>query len=81
MVVKVLLFGPYAAALGARECMVRLGGDHSCAGVLAGLAAEQPELSRLLPGARLAINGEFAAAERPVTASDELALIGLVSGG
>lgn len=81
MTVKVLLFGPIAAAAGASECIVRLGDDRSSAAVLHRLGEDRPAIRPLLAGARLAINSAFAAPQTPVAANDELAVIGLVSGG
>jgi hypothetical protein len=49
--------------------------------VIACLAQQQPKLRELLTTARLAVNGEYAAADVVVRARDELAVLGLVSGG
>ena len=93
MTIRVLLFGPYAAAAGAASIGVRAEEGCTCAGLLALLADQHPPLRPLLspapdarartvpPGARLAVNHEFARDDRPIRASDEVALIGMVSGG
>ncbi len=79
----VLLFGPYRDALGTPRVMVKI--EHTSAvtppALFAALRTQAPALAPLLPAARLAKNGEFAAETEPLTSSDELALIGLVSGG
>lgn len=80
MLVQVLLFGPEAAAVGRERLTVELErGD--LAELRAAVAAAAPALAASLPAARFAINGEFASADARVAASDEVALIGLVSGG
>jgi len=45
------------------------------------LAAAFPALRPHLSSARFAINSRFAAPDQPINPADEIALIGLVSGG
>lgn len=45
------------------------------------IARAHPGLAVLLIACRLAVNGAFVPTDRAVTRDDELALIGLVSGG
>jgi molybdopterin converting factor small subunit len=87
MKVRVLLFGPEAAAAG-RDCVTVNAAADSGAGAitcgqLSGLLADAcPALRPSLATARFAVNGEFAPSpETPVREGDEVALIGLVSGG
>lgn len=80
MSVTVLLFGPQAALAGART--LRL--DVPCgtvAGVRQALAQACPALASSLPASRFAVNQEFAADGDAVRSFDEIALIGMVSGG
>lgn len=81
MRVRVLLFGPESGALGRDQVEVELGRDHSCRAALARLGESFPALIPHLRSARLAVNSEFAAPEREIVEGDEVALIGLVSGG
>ena len=82
MRIRVLLFGPEAAAVGRRFVEVSLeGGRADGRALLERLAAEHPPLAPHLRSARLAVNHEFAAPDRPIRETDEVALIGLVSGG
>lgn len=79
--VKVLLFGPAAAAAGRDRVEVRVRASPTCADVTAALAAAEPRLAAIAAAGRLAVNHEFAAAGRVIEAGDEVALISLVSGG
>ncbi|MFO0829172.1 MAG: MoaD/ThiS family protein [Phycisphaerales bacterium] len=81
MSVVVLLFGPHAAAVGADRVSVDLGGTHTCDALVGALRVQHPALGGLMGGARIAVNGRFAAPETVVARGDELALIGLVGGG
>ena len=77
----VLLFGPQAALAGARELRLPLDSGATVAQVRAALGAACPALAPSLPASRFAVNHAFAAETDPVAASDEIALIGMVSGG
>ena len=78
----VLLFGPYQDALGgAASVEVQVHGEVTAAAVLAAVGEQHARLSPMLGHARLAVNGAFAASEAVVKMGDELAIIGLVSGG
>jgi sulfur-carrier protein len=81
MRVCILLFGPHAAALGADRAELELAGTPTAGAVQRALSHEFPSLRPLLAGARIAVNGEFVGGDHPIVAADELALIGLVSGG
>ncbi|MEW6250787.1 MAG: MoaD/ThiS family protein [Planctomycetota bacterium] len=82
MVVTVKLFGPFATELQRSEVQVQLAGPQPTVADLRGrLAAAEPALAPLLGVSRFAVNHEFAREHRALAASDEIALIGLVSGG
>lgn len=81
MRVEVLLFGAEAAAAGCDRVAVEAcegAGTHE---VKEMLGAAYPALRPFLGAARLAVNCEFAGSETVVRAGDEVALIGMVSGG
>lgn len=82
MEVTVRLFGQEASAVGRAAMTVRLDGDRCTPAALrAALLAAEPRLAATLPHCRLAVNHAFASEMQPITATDEVALIGLVSGG
>jgi len=77
----VLLFGPAAAAAGAPSIRLRIAPPATAAAVTSALAAADPRLAPFVKAGRLAVNHDFAAPDRPIRESDELALIAMVSGG
>lgn len=80
--VKVLLFGPQALLAEADYVWVRL--DGSCATVASvfhALRETQPALARTLDQSRVAVNHAYATDRDTVCETDEVALIGMVSGG
>ena len=82
MVIRVKLFGPQAQLVGSRQLEVELPGQRATVRqVLSGLQDREPRLAASLPGSRIAVNHVFVAADSPVGADDEVALIGMVSGG
>lgn len=81
MQVRVLLFGPQAAGAKADAVRVSIEPGATPEAVMAALARECPELGRSLAASRLAVNGVFADPGTRIGERDELALIGLVSGG
>jgi len=83
MKIRVLLFGPYADAVGADALTVAFPerNEVTTPEILAALRREAPSIAAALPSARLAVNERFADFEQRVSESDEVALIGLVSGG
>ncbi|QDT67492.1 ThiS family protein [Planctomycetes bacterium MalM25] len=82
MEVTVLLFGPQADLAGARELRLDTPRDRPTAGeVLSAIGVAAPALTGSLNVSRLAVNHEFVAADRPISPGDEVALIGMVSGG
>ena len=81
MRIRVLLFGAEAAAAGRREVSVDLDADATCAALKRALERAEPALRPLLGVARVAVNSEFAPEEQRIQPGDEVALIGMVSGG
>lgn len=80
MHVRVLLFGGEALAAGSDAVTVSVDSP-TCASVREALATAHPALRPQLGSARFAVNSEFAAPDQPIQPGDEVALIGLVSGG
>ncbi len=82
MTVSVLLFGPQAMLAGQQEIEITVAEESPTAGnVLAALEAAEPKLAPSLRTSRLAVNHEFADANQPIQPGDEIALVGMVSGG
>lgn len=81
MDVRVRLFGPEARLLGVPEVIVSLGPGSTLSTLRASLAARYDGLHQSLTHARFAVNHEFAPDSHVVRPGDEVALIGLVSGG
>lgn len=82
MQINVLLFGPQAQLAGKRELRVHLQEEPVTAGaVIEAIRTLEPQLEPSLRTSRLAVNHEFAANEQSVAPGDEVALIGMVSGG
>lgn len=78
----VLLFGPQAQIAGVPSIEVAVASDSTTAAdVLAAIAPACPALAPSLPSSRLAVNHAFAEPDTRITATDELALIGLIGGG
>lgn len=80
MQVTVLLFGPQATLAGTREVVVEAASPTAGA-VLEALADSTESLATSLPASRLAVNHEFVDASHAIHPDDEVALIGMVSGG
>jgi len=85
MKITVKLFGPAAqAAACRRELTVSVEGspaEATCAVVRRRLAQAAPGLAGMLPACRLAVNGRYASEEQAISPGDEVAVIGMVSGG
>ncbi|MBL1217436.1 MAG: MoaD/ThiS family protein [Planctomycetes bacterium] len=81
---SVKMFGPLARLAGARSevtITVPEGVALNSEQVTQLLGAQYPDLAASLPACRLAVNHEFAGADQPISPTDELALVGMVSGG
>ncbi len=82
MTIEVLLFGPAARAAQADRLPVPIDGPQiTCGDLRARLAKQAPDLARLLPASRFAVNHAFVEDSCIISPADEVALIGLVSGG
>lgn len=82
MKIKVLLFGPQARLAGESAVTLELPADDATASrVLATLGDQSAPLAPTLANSRLAINHAYARPGDAVTEHDEVALIGMVSGG
>jgi len=81
MQVTIKLFGAEAKAVGSRTAMVDLPSQTTCAAIRRVLAERYPPLQERLGACRFAVNHEFVDDQTTVTARDEIALIGQVSGG
>lgn len=82
MRVSVLLFGPQATLAGARSVDVDVPTEAPTASdVLLALRETAPALAGSLASSRLAVNHEFATSDQSIRQGDEVALIGMVSGG
>ena len=79
--VTVKLFGQEARAVGRDEVSIQIDGEPTCAALRQKLSEAEPQLAPMLPAARFALNHEFAQEDTVVQADDEIALIGMVSGG
>lgn len=75
---NVLLFGAEAAAVGAREVSIDVDDQFTAGELKAMLAERYPGLSE---SCRVAVNQRFVTDDAKVSALDEVALIGPVSGG
>ncbi len=81
MHLRVLLFGPAAAAAGSAEVRVPAPSGATAGAVLHALAESHPALRPYVAAGRLAVNHAFAAPDYTVQPTDEVALIAMVSGG
>ncbi len=75
------LFGPQAKLAGTRELRVTVAKPVTVAAVLHAIATDCPPLAASAQASRLAVNQRFAGSDEAVAAGDELALIGMISGG
>lgn len=82
MRLEVLLFGPQAALVGERSVVIESPGDTvTAAEVIDRLATAAPALADSIGVSRLAVNHEFVGDDHSLLEGDEVALIGMVSGG
>jgi molybdopterin converting factor small subunit len=79
--VEVLLFGAEAKAVGRPSVQVDVPMGSTCQTIKEYLAEAHAPLCPFLKSARFAVNSEFAPLDRVVREEDEVALIGMVSGG
>ncbi len=82
MRIIVKLFGPEAALAGTHEIAVEVAGaEPTCGELKRALAEAEPRLAESLSYCRIALNHDFAGPNQVIHARDEVALIGMVSGG
>ncbi len=81
MDVTVKLFGAEAESAGRASVVVDVADGADCRAVRAALVAACPSLEPLLSHARFAVNNAYATDATVIARGDEVALIGLVSGG
>jgi len=83
MNVTVRLFGPQARMADRDSIVIELPEtEPTCARLREALSEAAPQLNGSLAGSRFAVNYEYVVDERTqIHASDEVALIGMVSGG
>lgn len=78
----VKLFGPQAAAADTQQIELELDGDDvRSAELRAALAKACPTIAATIPGSRLAVNHQLVCDQHVIRHGDEVALIGMVSGG
>lgn len=81
MKLEVLLFGAERAAAGRDRVTVEVEPSATCRDVRDRLGEMIPHLQPHLLAARIAVNGEFVPLTTGLNSTDEIAVIGLVSGG
>jgi molybdopterin converting factor small subunit len=81
MRVDVLLFGPLSQSASSDRVSVEVAGETTTAGEVLHALGAMPLFSGGLSGFRIAVNHAFATADTPIRESDEVAMIGMVSGG
>jgi molybdopterin converting factor subunit 1 len=80
MTVTVRLFARVREVAGTESIRLRVS-PPTAGGVREALAARYPAAGGLIAGSAVAVNGDYAQTDRPVTQADEIALIPPVSGG
>jgi molybdopterin converting factor small subunit len=81
MRVNVLLFGPLSRVVSSDRVYVEVAGETTTAGEVLQALASQAAFPGGLGGYHLAVNHAFATIDTPIGERDEVALIGMVSGG
>ena len=81
MRIDILLFGPQAKLAQTDRVTVDLQTSPTVAEALSVIGKTMPELAPTLAVSRLAVNHEYASDEDVLSEEDEVALIGMVSGG
>lgn len=81
MTVVVKLFGPDALAVGRPQLAFELPPESTCRELRQKLRQAAPRLAGSLTASRFAVNHVFANEAQPLRPGDEVALIGMVSGG
>ena len=81
MRINVLLFGPQAVIAKTDSVSIELAEPASVSAAIAALCQTIPALEPSLKSSRLAVNHDYAGPDDLLTNEDEVALIGMVSGG
>jgi molybdopterin converting factor small subunit len=81
MLITVKLFGREAEITGCSQLSLTLDDAATCGQLRIALGKHEPSLATYLPTCRFAVNHEFVGDDHPLQEPDEVALIGLVSGG
>ncbi|MEM6550935.1 MAG: MoaD/ThiS family protein [Planctomycetota bacterium] len=81
MQITIQLFGMQARLADTRAVELDLPDNADCQAALDRLAADCPALAESIPASRLAVNQHYAEPHHRLTAGDEVALIGMISGG
>jgi MoaE-MoaD fusion protein len=82
MTITIRLFGPLRSAAGRSELPIEIDSSRTtCGDLRTRLVENERELAALLPSCRFAVNHSFAAEDQEVGEGDEVALIGMTSGG
>ena len=81
MQIDILLFGPQAKLAQSARVTIDLNHTPTVAEALSVLGQSVPELVPTLKASRLAVNHEYAQKDDVLCEDDEVALIGMVSGG
>ncbi|HEY7470967.1 MAG TPA: MoaD/ThiS family protein [Gemmatimonadota bacterium] len=77
----VRLFGPARETVGAGEVELALPPGSTASDAIAALASAHPEVTALLPRARVAVNLEYVDAGTRLSPGDEIAILPPVGGG
>ncbi|QQE09986.1 MoaD/ThiS family protein [Planctomycetota bacterium] len=82
MKINVHLFGPYIQVAGADTILVNISSSNiMCNDLMNAIRDQYPDLAPYVNNSRLAINHTYAQSDQLITPDEEIALIGLVSGG
>ncbi len=81
MQLEVLLFAAARDAAGNDSVRIDVANDARASDVIEAIGHKLPELSRLLPSCRLAVDCSYVTADALIPAEGEIALIPPVSGG
>jgi molybdopterin converting factor subunit 1 len=81
MTVTVRLFAGLRERIGAETIAVELSDNATPADLQSVVSAQYPAVAGLIARSAVAVNGEYAASDRPLAPTDEVALIPPVSGG
>ena len=81
MIVQIKLFAAARQLTGSDQLQIELPDNADVARLRLGLIQHSPALEQLVRGSLLAVDGEYASDDTPLSAKSEVALIPPVSGG